>query len=277
MPAVLSLSVVQVVRDGVIHRLPVTFLVEGDLIRLHYGELAPAHIRLVPLDSERAAPALEFEAGQCLHPSSLPRRVWSVYHPPHFDFICLSTPLCASLATVLHTVRPTPVMENQRNILHRLIVKRALAVLLTISLLVNILRAILLPSYVIAGRKRAAALCALTDGPTWTRPRRGNTFWPDLILLLPTTLLLSMLPLIMPSVWLVVSCYANAWLYCLFDALHVPADAAKDEDSGDELDFDAAPPAADVFVPHGALFAIPPPRARARRCPLTIPLCFGRE
>jgi hypothetical protein len=146
-PSTLSLSVVQVIRAGVIHRLPSTFLVEGDLVRLHYGEVAPARVRLVSMDGEPAEPGLVLERGDCLFPSLLPPRKWSVYHPPHFDFVCLTTPLCASLADTLRTVRPTPVMENQRDVLHRLIVHRWLPALLAVSLLVNVLRIVLVPRH----------------------------------------------------------------------------------------------------------------------------------
>jgi hypothetical protein len=88
--------------------------------------------------------------------------------------------------------------------------------------------------------------------------------------------MLCMLPLIMPSVWLLVSCYANAWLYCLFDAQNVPvvrspprpASAGPsegksgddndrndndddDDDDDDDLAFEAMPPKVEVYVPRG--------------------------
>ena len=78
----------------------------------------------------------------------------------------------------------------------------------------------------------------------------GGAFWPDLILLLPATLLLTLLPVAMPTLWLVVSCYANAWLYCLFDALHVPASrAVTDDDESIDVDEAELPPPPDVFIP----------------------------
>jgi len=79
-------------------------------------------------------------------------------------------------------------------------------------------------------------------------------------------MLLPVLPLIVPTVWIVVSCYANAWLYCLYDAYHAPnrgkpAEAAADtrsedgEDSLDEAEFDAPDPESDIYVPNRVIFA----------------------
>ena len=171
MPSLLSLSVVQVIRDGVLHRLPATFLVKDDVVRLRYGELAPARIRLLPVEPKPGQPpeaAVELEAGQCLHPSLLPARPWSIYHAPTYDFVCLETPLPQKLAAMLKTQRPTPVMENQRNYLYRVIVDRGMWVLLALSVLVNALRTGLLPGCVEdrGVRPTNRPRCVLTTPPT---------------------------------------------------------------------------------------------------------------
>jgi len=79
-------------------------------------------------------------------------------------------------------------------------------------------------------------------------------------------MMLPVLPLIVPTVWIVVSCYANAWLYCLYDAYHAsnrgkPAEATADtrsedgEDSLDEAEFDTPDPESDIYVPNRVIFA----------------------
>ena len=141
-PAALGLSVVQVLRDGHVHRLPSTFLVQGDVIRLRYGDVAPAPIQLVVRPGETP---VELEAGASLYPSSLPARSWSVYEAPVFEFVCLTTPVRHVLDTILHTTRPLSVMENQRNLLSRLVMRRLVWALLALSIAVNVLRAGLLP------------------------------------------------------------------------------------------------------------------------------------
>jgi len=69
---------------------------------------------------------------------------------------------------------------------------------------------------------------------------------------MPSQLMFTLIPLSIPTIWLAVSCYANAWLYCLFDALQ--SSKTKYNDNEDEFDFDAEPPVSEVFVPRVEIF-----------------------
>jgi len=105
-PSLLSVHVVEVIRDGHCVKLPCSFVVEGDTVRLSYGMTVPVRIELQAMQPGNVAvQPMVFEEGDCLHPSLFPPRAWSVHEAPMWYFTVLDTPLVRQVQSILTVKR----------------------------------------------------------------------------------------------------------------------------------------------------------------------------
>ncbi|KAJ3088283.1 hypothetical protein HK102_009120 [Quaeritorhiza haematococci] len=259
-----TVSIVKVLRNGVIETCPFNLLVDGDIIFLAYGDTAPGRCAYLPSNKTSStavtttAPSttasgsspnyatnsnfsmrtLELQKGQVLKPA-----FFGVPVPPAeiiqegsqnqglFRFLLLETPLRESLQAALTLNRPETVIARQLHILYDILAKRIFWIVLFLSLLVNALR---------YGTRLATAPADRDETGTWNKRDRFATQGVEMLLALQAYILIPLLPLSLPTLCVFARTYGNAQIVSLWEALQNSGAAFEDEDDIDE--FDAAPP-----------------------------------
>ncbi|KAL7747749.1 hypothetical protein RI367_006872 [Sorochytrium milnesiophthora] len=265
-PEVPSVSVTRVIRDGVIRSFPNSLLVEGDIIELHYGDVAPCRCEYVYVSRSKVrqpashqpaisvigrkphartattasgnSPAYVLEANQGFRPT-----LFGIPPPPlivhenqlnhgRYQFELLETPIAAILRSALTPQRPKSVIQNQLIALEHFFVRRALVVLLAVSLIVNVLRFIF-AAFSAAGSSQQILPLVHT------------------LLLVPqvnSVLPMFILPLSFPTLWLLFRNWGNAHLLALWEALQSSQTDYEDDAEVDAFDEEAPPPTKDVVL-----------------------------
>ncbi|ORZ32497.1 hypothetical protein BCR44DRAFT_1515458, partial [Catenaria anguillulae PL171] len=230
-PSVPSAPIVKVIRDGVIRSLPAVLLVEGDIVELHYGDIAPAGARYVyvtkPPPSTAAAPnggrpEYKLQGGQGFRPTlfGLPpsplMQLESQLNHGRFQFELVDTPVIAVLNTLVAT-RPKTVMTRQLLRLQS-VLNRILCLLYVLSLAAALTRYLAL--------KHTTFIQAFL----WAH---------DIVL--------PLIPLLMPTMYLAFRSFSNAHIAVLWQELQTSKTDYEDVDQ-DEFDVEAPPPTKDVTL-----------------------------
>jgi hypothetical protein len=256
-PFIPSLSIAKVVRDGVSRVFPINLLVEGDVVEMLYGDVAPCRMKYVYLDpietvnqlginsTTDLGASLESDkatvdstrkeyymaADQVLKPS-----FFGVPPHPHMmrdymtargrhQFILLETPLRKNMRKALQGERPETVIHNEAKVLINWFYHRIIWVVLALALIINLFR---------FGFKDIM----------------GNKYHVDQIfeVVFVETIytIIPLLPLTLPSLWLIARSFGNAQVLILFEALQISKTEYEDEDDVDEFDAEAPPPTKDV-------------------------------
>ncbi|KAJ3365061.1 hypothetical protein GGF32_000241 [Allomyces javanicus] len=267
-PSVPSVPIHKVVRDGVIRSLPSVLLVKGDIVELHYGDIAPARCRYVyvtkppatrtagtapstpptgslsqlasaspgsdPLSSSTSSgkattagmpnrrPEYVLESGSGFRPTlfGVPPtsliRLESQLNHGRFQFELLETPLVPVLQTLV-THRPNTVMTNQLLRLQRVLAK-VLIVVYALSIIIAVVR------HFIVGH------VPIVTALVWAY-----------------SVVLPVMPMIIPTLYLLFRTYSNAHLIVLWDELQSSKTDYEDDDV-DEFDVDAPPPTKEITL-----------------------------
>lgn len=255
-PFIPSLSIAKVVRDGVSRVFPTNLLVEGDVVEMLYGDVAPCRMKYIYLDSPEALNPFStstvdvanttdsdkanidytrkeyyLAADQVLKPSffgvpSSPQmmRDYMAARGRH-QFILLETPLRKNMRKALKGERPETVIHNEAKVLINWFYHRLIWIILAIALIINVFR---FGFKDIMGNK--ADIDQLAE----------VVFVESIYAILP------LLPLTLPSLWLIARSFGNAQVLVLFEALQISKTEYEDEDDVDEFDAEAPPPTKDV-------------------------------
>ncbi|KAG2187033.1 hypothetical protein INT44_003261 [Umbelopsis vinacea] len=266
-PFIPSLSIAKVVRDGVSRVFPTNLLVEGDVIEMLYGDVAPSRMKYVYLDpietihqqlgnnsTTDLGASLESDkatvdstrkeyymaADQVLKPS-----FFGVPPHPHMmrdymtargrhQFILLETPLRKNMRKALQGERPETVIHNEAKVLINWFYHRIIWAVLALALIINLFR---------FGFKDIM----------------GNKYHVDQIfeVVFVETIytIIPLLPLTLPSLWLIARSFGNAQVLILFEALQISKTEYEDEDDVDEFDAEAPPPTKDVDLNPNAVWS----------------------
>lgn len=274
-PFIPSMSVAKVVRDGVVRIFPVNLLVEGDIVEMLYGDIAPGRMKYMHktmpnsnasdteaedhLQSEKhynkrknSASGLASGSSSTSSSKSEPPLNTKEYYiakdqsfkpsffgipPPsglmeeymrsrgRHQFILLESPLEKNLKRALNQKRPNTVMFNESHVIIRIFYRYVIWIVLVIALLINLLR------------------CGL-------RSKLINHFPTDQLIEEVFTMsvyaMIPLLPLCIPSLWIIARSFGNAQLLILFEALQISKTEYEDDDEVDEFDAEAPPPTKDL-------------------------------
>ncbi|KAI9143013.1 hypothetical protein BKA69DRAFT_1173903 [Paraphysoderma sedebokerense] len=240
-PNVPTVSVCKVVRDGIVRNFPSVLLVEGDIVELHYGDVAPCKCKYVyvtkfKFDGNRPTYTLNKNEGfrpelfGAVPPPSM--TLESQINHGRFQFFLLETPLKSTLEQALIHKRPRTVFHNQLAVLEEFVVKKLLIGVIVLSSIVNVVRFI---------------LRVIKDG----YPEQ----LVEMLFVLPTYAALPLIPFSLPTLGLVYRSWGNAQLLSLWEALQISKTDYEDEADIDEFDAEAPPPMKDVHIDKGVVLA----------------------
>lgn len=254
------MSVAKVVRDGVVRIFPVNLLVEGDVVEMLYGDVAPGRMKYIhkpnPInksqDDDKNGSSSSSSTGSsddARNDASLEDKEYylakdQTFKPSFFgipppsglmeeymrsrgrhQFVLLETPLEKNIRKALNQKRPLPVLYQEADYIMRIFYRYILWVVLIIALLVNLLR---------YGLKSILA----------------NHYPPDQLVEEAFTMsfytIIPLLPLCLPSMWVIARSFGNAQLLILFEALQISKTEYEDDDEVDEFDAEAPPPTKDL-------------------------------
>ncbi|KAI8076326.1 uncharacterized protein BX664DRAFT_344388 [Halteromyces radiatus] len=298
-PFIPSMTVAKVVRDGVVRIFPVNLLVEGDIVEMIYGDVAPGRMKYIhqqryrPYEKEIKPSSQDNnnnnnnnnsnnnnkpkgdddtkEESNLNHEtnnnnnnnnnnndgSPLNQREYYLAEnqafkpsffgipPPsglmeeylgcrgRYQFTLLETPLEEHMRTALSQTRPKTVIMNEARVLFRILYGHLIWYVLGISLVINLL-VFGLKEY----RGHDIGLEQLVE----------QVFW------LPFLAVLPLLPLCVPSLWLIARSFGNAQLLILFEALQISKTEYEDDDEVDEFDTEAPPPTKDLELSPNAVW-----------------------
>lgn len=267
-PFIPSMSVAKVVRDGVVRIFPVNLLVEGDIVEMLYGDIAPGRMKYMHKtmpnnDTEAEGSDKEPDAKRKNSSSGLTSSSSSssksepplntkeyyiakdqTFKPSFFgipppsglmeeymrsrgrhQFILLESPIEKNLKRALNQKRPNTVMFNESHVIIRIFYRYVVWIVLVAALLINLLRYGL-------------------------RSKLINHFPTDQLIEEVFTMsvyaIIPLLPLCIPSLWIIARSFGNAQLLILFEALQISKTEYEDDDEVDEFDAEAPPPTKDL-------------------------------
>jgi hypothetical protein len=257
-PFIPSMSVAKVVRDGVVRIFPVNLLVKGDVVEMLYGDAAPGRMKYIHKTSpssdgstNNTKSSSDKEESDGSSKSEIPLNMKEYYiakdqtfkpsffgiPPPsglmeeymrsrgRHQFLLLESPLEKNMFRALTQKRPDTVMSNEGHIIIRIFYHYVIWIVLAIAVIVNILR------YVIKG--------------TWIDSFPVDQLVEEVIIM-SLYAILPLLPLCIPSMWLIARSFGNAQLLILFEALQISKTEYEDDDEVDEFDAEAPPPTKDL-------------------------------
>ncbi|KAI9090541.1 hypothetical protein DFS34DRAFT_653986 [Phlyctochytrium arcticum] len=222
-----TVSISRVIRDQSMYLLPFNLVVEDDIVQMAYGDVAPCRIRYVHSHFDNAAHEEReyiLAKGQIFKPSlfssspdpTVMRR--AAVNEGQFHFRAMETPLKDTLQKSLDFERPETVIAHQFKVIKKYYFKWLFWIVLGISFSINVLR------YGIRNAKDASM-------------REQGI---EMLVNLQAYAVLPLLPLVIPTLYIILRSYGNAQILALFDALQTSKDEFEDQEDVDE--FDAAPP-----------------------------------
>lgn len=225
-PSASSVSVVRVVRDGVVRTFPFNLLVQGDIIELAYGDRAPCGARYVFCSSRMPLDKSDFllRKSQLFTPSLFgipPSRGMDqeiALNNGRFQFVLTETPLSHCLKEAFEITRPKSIMTNQLGVLRDIWRHWALWITSGLALVVNVLRFAI----------------------PYSVGKLPVSQWFEMIIVGTVYTVMPILMLPVPALLLACRAYGNAQVLTLFDQLQTTKKDYEDEEDVDE--FDAAPP-----------------------------------
>ena len=253
------MSVARVVRDGVVRIFPVNLLVEGDVVEMLYGDVAPGRMKYIHKPSTGSSndlPNIEQQQQQQNDTSSkeeggypLETREYylakdQVFKPSFFgippptglleeylrargrhQFILLETPLEKNMRVALAQKRPDTVLTVEARVFEKIFYRYIVWIVIGIEFIINLLR---------FGLKDRLVNGVAADQLL------------ELLSAVPFYSILPLLPFCLPSLWLIARSFGNAQLLILFEALQISKTEYEDDDEVDEFDTEAPPPTKDV-------------------------------
>jgi hypothetical protein len=270
-PFIPSMSVAKVVRDGVVRIFPVNLLVEGDIVEMLYGDIAPGRMKYIhktsavsnddqvdeitlskstkkskskkrrgssssSSSSDEEQPPLSTKEYYLAKDQSFKPSFFGIPPPSglmeeymrsrgRHQFILLESPLEKNMRRALNQKRPNTVMFNESHAIIRIFYNYIIWIVLGIALLVNFLRFGLRSTLI-------------------------NHYPIDQIIEEVLTMsiyaIIPLLPLCIPSMWIIARSFGNAQLLILFEALQISKTEYEDDDEVDEFDAEAPPPTKDL-------------------------------
>ncbi|KAI9276049.1 hypothetical protein BY458DRAFT_454486 [Sporodiniella umbellata] len=242
-PFIPCMSVAKVVRDGVVRIFPVNLLVEGDIVEMLYGDVAPGRMKYIhkaPEEpSELDAKEYYLAKDQNLKPSFFgvppPQGLMEEYMRSRgrHQFVLLETPIEKNMRSALHQKRPPTVMFHEAKHIIHIFYGYILWIVLVIALFVNFLR---------FGLKSVMV----------------NHYPIDQLIeesfIMSCYAIIPLLPLCFPSMWVIARSFGNAQLLILFEALQISKTEYEDDDEVDEFDAEAPPPTKDLELSPNAVW-----------------------
>ncbi|CAG8734899.1 8203_t:CDS:2, partial [Funneliformis caledonium] len=190
----------KVVRDGVVRSFPTTLLVEGDVVEMLYGDVAPCKMMLIQKGPPSNVSSNNIlEASHVFKPSFFndmtSKEVWEqhVQNRGRYQFVLLETPWANSLKAALVQDRPATIIYKQADVLRKFFY-RILIIVLGLAVGINLLRFIL---------KEAISENGHLD----------QAF--ELLVVFPIYAILPIIPLPFPTLWLIVRALWNKFRYLL--------------------------------------------------------------
>lgn len=277
-PFIPSMSVAKVVRDGVVRIFPVNLLVEGDVVEMLYGDIAPGRMKYIhkkglakdnDSENEQDTKSSKKRRGSSSSSSSSSSGSSSKSEPPlntkeyyiakdqtfkpsffgipppsglmeeymrsrgRHQFLLLESPLEKNMRRALNQKRPDTVMHNESHVIIRIFYRYIIWIVLGIALLVNFLRYGLRSTLI-----NHFPVDQLVE----------EVFTMSIYAIIP------LLPLCIPSMWIVARSFGNAQLLILFEALQISKTEYEDDDEVDEFDAEAPPPTKDLELSPSKLF-----------------------
>ncbi|KAJ3021631.1 hypothetical protein HKX48_008112 [Thoreauomyces humboldtii] len=237
--SIATVSLSRVVRDQVVLTLPFNLIVTDDIVQMAYGDTAPCKVKYVNSHFD-IAPGTEereyiLEKGQLFRPtlfSSPPDRTImrrAALNEGQFHFRALETPLKDTLKKALDFNRPETVVLRQFAIIADYYFTRLMWGFLAISCLVNALR------------------YGIRDTSTQEKKQQGV----EILLVIQIYVILPLLPLVLPTLFIIIRSFGNAQILSLFDALQTSKTEFEDREDIDEFDA-APPPTKDLVLDWGA-------------------------
>ncbi|OZJ02713.1 hypothetical protein BZG36_03847 [Bifiguratus adelaidae] len=253
-PFVRTLTLCKVLRDGLVRVFPTNLLAEGDIVEMHYGDIAPCRMKLLQTPAEELPPTTFAQArtdvqtprkeyylapGQIFKPtlfsgSSSEEELQANYimRQGRFQFRLLETPIERNIRAALREERPNPVIFNELLIIIDLFYNYIVWIVLALALVILALR------------------YGLVDVMQNHNPQQGFA----LLMVLPAYSLLPLLPMVFPLLWLVSRSFGNAKILILFEALQSSKTMYEDDEEVDEFDAEAPPPIKIVQIDRHALW-----------------------
>lgn len=263
-PFIPSMSVAKVVRDGVVRIFPVNLLVEGDVVEMLYGDIAPGRMKYIHKkglakdndtenevenqsskkrrgsnssdSSSKSEPPLNTKEYYIAKDQSFKPSFFGIPPPSglmeeymrsrgRHQFILLESPLEKNMRRALNQKRPDTVMHNESHVIIHIFYRYIIWIVLGTALVVNFLRYGLRSTLI-------------------------NHFPVDQLIEEVFTMsiyaIIPLLPLCIPSMWIVARSFGNAQLLILFEALQISKTEYEDDDEVDEFDAEAPPPTKDL-------------------------------
>ncbi|CAG8597551.1 12236_t:CDS:10 [Cetraspora pellucida] len=237
-PFVPSLTVAKVVRDGLVRSFPTTLLVEGDIVEMLYGDIAPCRMTFISDNVPKELSIKQLELSQVFKPSFFSgmssKDLWEMHikNKGRYQFVLLETPWANCLRAVLKQKRPATIIAKQAEVLERVFLHRIIFVILGVTLVTNLIRYIL--TEVIGNYNYDQAF--------------------EMLLVLPIYSIIPIIPLAFPMLWIITRSFANATLLVLFEALQISETEYEEYDEMDEFDAEAPPPTKNVQIDRAAVW-----------------------
>ncbi|KAF1803269.1 hypothetical protein FB192DRAFT_1075853 [Mucor lusitanicus] len=278
-PFIPSMSVAKVVRDGVVRIFPVNLLVEGDIVEMLYGDIAPGRMKYM----HKTVPASSLNEYNANHETDVKQRKRRSTHnhsssssssdsamepplntkeyyiakdqsfkpsffgipPPsglmeeymrsrgRHQFVLLESPLEKNMRRALSQKRPNTVMFHESHVIIRVFYRYIIWIVLGIALVVNFLR------YGIRS--------------TWINHFPADQLIEE-VFTMSIYAIIPLLPLCIPSMWIIARSFGNAQLLILFEALQISKTEYEDDDEVDEFDAEAPPPTKDLELSPNAVW-----------------------
>jgi hypothetical protein len=236
-----TVSLCLVVRSSSWISLPLLLLVKGDVIQLGFGEKAPCSVEYIPAPSPipgeaRTAPILRLAKGHLFKPedlvlqmvSSSPGTMPPIGNGP-FYFKLLESPVIHALSASLTSTRPETVIHSQLRILQSLFSLYVVWGVLLCALAINIPRFLL-----------------LSRSPQRTMENQVK-LGLELLNNLSLYALFPLLPMALPTFFVIARAFGNAQILALYEALQ-SSQVEEFEDKDDVDEFDVAPPPTKTIV-----------------------------
>ncbi|CAG8604208.1 7716_t:CDS:10 [Paraglomus brasilianum] len=239
-PFVPSITFTKVFRDGIESTIPTYLLVEGDIVELFFGDVAPCQMQFIaPTDADLSPSKLTLNTNEVFKPSFFSEPEPQLLLDNHisnrgrYRFKIIETPWANNLKCVLNQRRPATVLCRQAQVLEDVFFKKAIFIIFAIVFLMTLPRYIVYE--VIKSDRRNQAL--------------------ESLIVLPVYCILPILPFTFPTLWLVVRSFSNATVLVLFELLQISKTDYEDDDEVDEFDAEAPPPTKNVHLDRAAVWS----------------------
>src|SRR6185312_15840608 len=149
-PFVPSITFTKVFRDGIESTIPTYLLVEGDIVELFFGDVAPCQMQFIaPTDADLSPSKLTLNTNEVFKPSFFSEPEPQLLLDNHisnrgrYRFKIIETPWANNLKCVLNQRRPATVLCRQAQVLEDVFFKKAIFIIFAIVFLMT------LPRYIV--------------------------------------------------------------------------------------------------------------------------------